>query len=562
MQMAAGTLRAAAIAIAIAGVIDPVATVTRSQSTPLVLINLSQEDPANLLSGLRALGADVSVREGNGRLPCEPGERCVIAADGSRDAGLPADIDAPIALVRMSHADGANIAIEAASVNTTQHGTASGVASVTLKGQGVAGRRTTVRMLDAGAVIGSRSFDWASDGTQVVEVPWWPIASGARLLRVETRIDGSDAVAFDNVVDLPVTVADGKSAVLVFDPRPSWSSTFVRRALEADARFMVDHRARVAPAVTAGTTAGRLDQQTLDAVPLVIAGAPDALSAADVELLDRYVRVRGGSLILLPERAPSGAAARLFDGEWREQLLAQPESAGALRAAEVLRPSTIGFGSTAISPLVIASPRGHGRIVVSGAMDAWRHRDAGNAFDRFWTSVAAASAALGQKLRIDFDATAAEPGSRVRFTIRFRSMTEAEAVEATAVASCDRAQAVRVWPAGPPGVFTGELPIANVPACTIEAGVNGVVGHASIVTAQRPLRPVAAVLAKLDRAARASGGVVTDEDNLEPIREWNRSSPTVNQAVPWRPMHSAWWLLPFAGCLCMEWWMRRRNGLH
>jgi hypothetical protein len=555
------TLRAAAIAIAIAGVIDPVATVSRPRPAPLVLINLSQSEPADVLSGLRNLGADVRLRDGSGRLPCAPGERCVIAADGSRDAKLPADLSEPISLVRLPHSGGANIAIESASITTTQHGATSGVATVSLKGQGVEGRRITVRVLDAGAVIGSTAFDWKQDGTQSIEVPWWPLASGARVLRVEARVDGADAIAFDNAVDLPVTVTGGKSAVLVFDTRPSWSSTFVRRALEADPRFVVDHRVRIAPALTAGTAAGRLDPAVLDAAPLVIAGAPDALSEADVELLDHYVRNRGGSLILLPERAPSGPAARLFDGEWREQLLAQPETAGPLRAAELLRPRAIGFGSSAISPVVIATPRGLGRIAVSGAMDAWRHRDEGDAFDRFWTSVAAESAALGEKLRIDLDRTPAEAGSRVPFTIRFRSMTAPDTMEATAVASCDRAQAVRVWPAGPAGVFTGELPVGNVPSCTIEVGVNGFVAHAGIATAQRPMRPVTVVLAKLDRAARASGGVVTDEDNLEPIRDWNRTSPTVNEASPWRPMHSTWWLVPFAACLCGEWWLRRRQGL-
>jgi hypothetical protein len=28
-----------------------------------------------------------------------------------------------------------------------------------------------------------------------------------------------------------------------------------------------------------------------------------------------------------------------------------------------------------------------------------------------------------------------------------------------------------------------------------------------------------------------------------------------------RPMRSAWWIVPFAICLAVEWWMRRRRGL-
>ena len=559
--MAAAALRGVAIVIAIAAVIDPVFTVARPRSTRLAVINLSQADPHDVLNKLRDIDAAMVLRDGADRLPCAPDERCVVVADGSRDADVPADIQAPIALIRRPRAGGANVVIVSATTSSAHHDAASGAVSVAIRGEGIAGRRITVRVLDGGAVIGSTSIDWKSDATQTIEVPWWPIATGARVLRVEAAVNGADAIAFDNAVDLPVTIADRKEPVLVFDPRPSWSSTFVRRALEDDPRFIVDHRARVAPAVTAGTAAGRLDQATLDVTPLVVVGAPDALTAVEVDLLDQYVRNRGGSLILLPERPPSGAAARLFDGEWSEQLVAQPETAGPLRATELLRPRAIAFGATALSPLVIATPRGQGRIIVSGAMDAWRYRAANDAFDRFWTSVAAESAVLGQKLRIEFGRAPATPGSRVPFTIRYRSMEPAESTEATAIATCEGAQAVRVWPAGSPGVFAGELPIANTASCEIEAAIDGFVGHAGIATSAHAAQPVDAVLAKLERAVRAAGGVVTDEDNLEPVREWNRSSPQVNEASPMRPMHSPWWLLPFAGGLSVEWWLRRRNGL-
>lgn len=570
---AAAALRAVAIVIAIAAVIDPVFTVERTRPTPLVLINLSQSGPRHVLNGLRHIGADVVLRDGGDRLPCAADERCVVVADGSRDANVPADIEAPIALVTPLRTDGANIAIESAAASTDHHGAASGAIRVAIRGDGVTGRRTTVRVLDAGAVIGTTSIEWKSDAARSIEVPWWPIATGARVLRVEATTDGGDAIAFDDAVDLPVTIGDRKVPVLVFDPRPSWSSTFVRRALEDDPRFTVDHRARVAPALTAGTAAGRLDPATLDVMPLVIIGAPDALSAAEVDLLDQYVRNRGGSLILLPERAPSGAAARLFDGEWSEQLVAQPETAGPLRAGELLRPRGMGFGAAAIVPLVIATPRGQGRIVISGAMDAWRHRAADDGFDRFWTSVAAESAALGRNLRIDVDERFATPGSRARFTVRYRALTMPEKIEASAISRCGlpsqfasatqvaSADHVRLWPAGTFGVFQGELPIANNAACSLEVEVNGAVATSHVAVAARPAHGVAATLAKLERAARLSGGVVTDEDNLEPIREWNRASLPVNEASPMRPMHSAWWLLPFAACLSAEWWLRRRNGL-
>ena len=97
--------------------------------------------------------------------------------------------------------------------------------------------------------------------------------------------------------------------MLVFDARASWGSTFVRRALEDDSRFLVEHRARLAPAIAAGTANGRLDTRALDAASVLIVGGPDALTASEVDLIERFVRVRGGTAVLLPERAPSGSAA-------------------------------------------------------------------------------------------------------------------------------------------------------------------------------------------------------------------------------------------------------------
>ncbi len=49
---------------------------------------------------------------------------------------------------------------------------------------------------------------------------------------------------------------------------------------------------------------------------VLIVGGPDALTASEVDLIERFVRVRGGTAVLLPERAPSGSATRLFTGEW------------------------------------------------------------------------------------------------------------------------------------------------------------------------------------------------------------------------------------------------------
>jgi hypothetical protein len=383
------------------------------------------------------------------------------------------------------------------------------------------------------------------------------------LLRVEAVASEGEAATFDNAIDIGVDVASDRLPVLVFDARPSWNSTFVRRALEDDPRFAVEHHARVAPSITAGTPAARLDAGILDRTAAVIVGAPDALTADDVALIDRFVRVRGGTVILLPERAPSGAAAALFHGQWSEQLVAEPEVVGPLRATELLRPRAIGIAAVALAPVVTATPAGNGRIIVSGAMDAWRHRDAdAAAFDRFWTTVVAEGALLGKRLLLELDEPIGRPGSRTSFIARYRSMQPPPLSDASAVARCgDRAHSVRLWPAGSSTAFRGELPVDATTSCTVEVVVNDTVAVSGVAVAQTPSVPVAETLATLERTVHATGGVVTDEDNvtLQPVSP----KPQRGEGGPatTHPMRAVWWLLPFAGCLSVEWWLRRRNGL-
>jgi hypothetical protein len=574
-------LRTIAIAIAVAAFIDPVLTLDRPQPSPLVLVDLAASGTQAIEQRFRDDATTTETRRPAGhRLPCAPRERCVIVADGSVGAAVPEDVQ-QVALIKVTPDDTPNLAIQRAVVTSTQHSGAAGAARVLVSGRGVSGQKSEVRVLDGAAQVGSASIEWTADGDRWVDVPWWPIAIGARLLRLEVATAGGENTVFDNAIDIGVQVVSTRLPVLVFDARPSWSSTFVRRALEDDTRFAVEHRVRVAPSIATSTSNGRLDAAVLDRTGVLIVGAPEALTTGDVALIDRFVRVRGGTAILLPERVPSGPSASLFHGQWTEQLVAEPEVAGPLRATELLRPRGLVLGSLALTPLVIVTPAGNGRIVVSGAMDAWRHRDRGGdrdaaAFDRFWTAVAADGAALGAPLRIEFDESIGRPGSRLPFTLRYRTMHDHPTthsprrggpgppplIEASAVARCsDRAGNIRLWPAGSVGVFRGELPVAAVSACTVEAAVNDARAVSGVAIASQPSRPAHETLAALERAARASGGPVTDEDNLGVIGALNNTT-TMHARTPVYPMRSPWWMVPFAGLLSVEWWLRRRKGLH
>jgi hypothetical protein len=585
-----GMLRGIAIAIAVAALVDPVMSIERAPAIPLAVIKMTASDVAPIEREVRRVnpGTEVHLREAvHHRVPCGPGERCVVITDGSVDADVPPDLDQPLSLIRITSSAGANVRLRSVVLATGQQASAASVARVTVDGRDVIGRRTEINVSDNGALVGSGVVEWKSDGLQTVDVPWWPLASGPRTLRIEAVPTGDESVLFDNILDAGVDVGSERLPVLVFDARSSWSSTFVRRALEDDSRFVVEHRARLAPAIAAGTASGRLDARALDAASVLIVGGPDALTASEVDLIERFVRVRGGTAVLLPERVPSGSARRLFTGEWSEQLVSEPREVGLLKATEILvYPPEGGHykdpaegGHHQDGPVI--APNGNGRIVISTAMDAWRYRDddggpstslRASTFDRFWRSVVAEGAAAGAPLRLEFEHAIAFPGARQPFTLRYRSMTPPSTFEASAVARCDTAQAIRLWPAGALGVMRGELPIADGTACTVEATVNdatvtrGIAVSAFAPSGLRrdkstaPSRPADDTLAKLEQQARESGGVVTDADNLVRLRAFGAPA---QQAAPVQihPMRAAWWILPFAGCVSVEWWLRRRVGL-
>ncbi|MDP2054496.1 MAG: hypothetical protein Q8L75_12725 [Acidobacteriota bacterium] len=564
-------LRTVAAAIAVAAIADPVLTVSRPVPHRVVVARLASANVEAEEAAIRSAlpGADISVRAAShGRLPCAPGESCVIVADGSIAADWPDDLEGPVSLIRVGTPAGPNVAIQSALVAPAQSAAASGVVLATLTGTGMAGRRTEIRITDGAATVGSAVHEWTADGEAAIEVAWWPLGDGPRALRVAALPFDGEASAIDNAINVGVTVNSHRTRVLVFEARPSWASAFVRRALEDDPRFEVEHRVGLAPFLVAGTSGTRLTVPTLDAVPIVVAGGLDGLGAGEVSLLERFVRERGGTLILVPDREIAGAAARLVSGQWTEHLEASPSAVGRLRASETLRlvratPFDTVLGAIADRPVIIVSPVGRGRVVVSGAMDAWRHRDAdGGAFDRFWRSLVLESASAGEALQIDVRQPIAAPGAHVPFTVRHRQMAAALPRTVTASATCGAGAAgpIRLWPHGATGVFNGAVPMEGGEPCELRVEVEeGPVAARGIAVTTGATGSVTAVMRELERIAAQSGGGIGDAGTatetlagmLQP-----GAAPT-----PSHPMRSPWWMSPFVACLGLEWWLRRRSGL-
>jgi len=565
-------LRVIAIAIAIAGLMDPALSSSRPPQQRLIAIRMTSAPTVTVERALTANlpGWVVEPREGQSRMPCGRDEQCVVIADGSIDASVPSDLSKPLSLFTVAPGDGSNVAVRSISVSRGHH-SAGGVARIELSGTGVgAAMKSEVRVLDGGAVIGSATREWSGASTLTIDVPWWPIDTGARALRIDVPPFEGERTLIDNHVDIGVDIGVTRSTVLVFDARPSWSSTFVRRAIEDDRRFAVGYRARLAPALSAGTANGRLDVAALDLASTAVIGGVDALTSSDVALLEQFVRVRGGTLVLLPERAPAGPWSRLLPGTWTEHLAATPETVGALHASEVLHAERLPMTATVLarsgsSASIVVLPVGGGRMVISGAMDAWRYRDLdAGGFDQFWRSLIAEGSASGEGLQLRFEDALSARGSRARFTLRDRRMAPAPATEASVIARCGSALAtvIRVWPAGAHGEFMGELPVSSSGSCSIEAAINDRQVAGSIAVAATPAYGVEQTLAKLERRVIASGGVIGragEEALLARALATAPMSATVTTTV--HPMRAAWWLLPFAGCLSIEWWLRRHAGL-
>ena len=443
--------------------------------------------------------------------------------------------------------------------------------------RGMTGKTTDAVVTIAGVEAGRASHKWTVDNERwqtVIDAV--PVGDPPYVLQVRLKPDTTDAAA-----DLVVRLRRDPIRVEFYDPRPSWATTFVRRALEADPRFHVATVSSTSRGVsTRSGDAVALSDPRLDTFAAVVVGGLDRLSTADSRALDRYARERGGTVVLLPDqRIDNGPARDLFGAELTERLLEQPaklttlSSAATLQASELLVIRAAGPGTDVLaripgadaSPAIVTMPRGDGRVLLSGAMDAWRYRAADNgAFDRFWQStIAALALAVPPPIAIDVDPPLLRPGDPGTVTARVRSR------EIGGVSGSIDGQPLRLLPAAEPGVYRGDFVASRAPGrSTIEVrtvppgperpGLRGT--HTVIVRDDaQVLRPSTPSLSLLAQSHR---GIDVTPDRVAELERFLRgavSSPRV--PLVRHPMRSTWWILPLGLCLSAEWWLRRRRGL-
>ena len=124
--------------------------------------------------------------------------------------------------------------------------------------------------------------------------------------------------------------------------------------------------------------------------------------------------------------------------------------------------------------VVLEWPDGAGRVLFSGAMDAWRYpATSDDGFARFWRArIAEGAAAAPARVEVSVAPGVPRPGEAVTIRARLRptefeqaapDRMELPAVRARLVGADGAAQAIRLWPTAELGAFEGrfEAPAAG-----------------------------------------------------------------------------------------------------
>jgi hypothetical protein len=573
------TLRSVAIAIALAAVIDPSITSKRATKPDVVVLASDSVRDGTLANEVaRSISKTYTVTRG-----ALAGASATIVAGRT----LPADAmpeTTPVFAV-MPATDRPSLTIESLRVPTSAPALARVRVDASIHVTGARGKTADVTLRDAAVSLDHTTRSIATnDDTLRVTLSFVPPSTGPTRLRVAAHVDG----ASDAVGDALVNVRDQKWAILFYDPRPSWMSTFVRRAIERDPRFVATSRVVTSRdvATSVGNPPGRLDDlSALELFDEVVVGAPQALSATDVAALEAFMRRRGGSVVLLLDDPAPALVHRLIGVfSWMRfalpgnQLMSSPMDGNdslALQSTERIEPSTLPPGAVPIAggaqPVVWREPVGAGTLVISTALDAWRFRDpALSSFDRFWQTVLGDAAnRAAEPLTVSTSSAVVAPGERfdVNATLRDEAIDGQTRdvgplqVAATVGARPDSSGVLHLWPRGA-GQLAGRVHAPASPGLyQVALSVAGRRAAVPFVVASdgRPVVPAAE--ARLVDLVHATHGAIVSASQIARLGALlGLAVHVAPRLVTWHPMRSAWWIIPFVLALSGEWWLRRRRG--
>jgi len=577
-------LRSAAIATAIVGTMDPSWAVQRETPRPIDVHVAGDDSPAGRSAGApviaqltRLLGREATF---DGKAPAVA--RLVIGGTSNVAAG-----SVPTSFVSLDSPALPNVSV--AVIDDPRPGLVGWKTTISaiVDGRGVAGTTSSIVLEQGGVEMARVEHGWTQANERAaISIPFVPPLEGAARVTVRVLPLPAETNVNDNAADVRVMSRARRMRVLVHEPRPSWAASFVRRALEAHAAFDVSAYAGASKglAVKAGDAPARLDRH-IDAFDVVAVGAPDELSQAEVEALMNFARRRGGSIVLLPDRRPSGPYLTLLHAREFDELLvekpmvARESDGGALRATEVAVPrgdvaAADVFAAVehrgARMPIVFGWPLGAGRVIFSGALDAWRFRAMGEEdFSRFWTSLfAGAALSAPDRINVSLAPGIARPGEDVSIQVRLRGSEldasgggiRVPAVRARLIASSGAQEMIRLWPADVPGSFEGRFTASAAGTYQLEVASGDATSQTVMLVAEEARHPSGS--ADRQRAiAAATGGVVVGVDDLAPLVRAVRALPPSHESRDMHPARSPWFVIAFAALLCAEWTLRRRAGL-
>src|SRR5439155_6806353 len=193
---------------------------------------------------------------------------------------------------------------------------------------------------------------------------------------------------------------------------------------------------------------------------------------------------------------------------------------------------------------------------------------AGVDFDRFWQSaIAGLALAVRPAVSIAVTPAAIPLGQSARVRVRLRSPGGIAASRPVTVsATLASGEPIRLWPEAEVGAFSGTLTPSRTGVDRLDVvATNGnrtERGSIRFVTGDYT-RPVDDPIVPLSALSASRGGIDVAPNELPALERWLRQTIAAKTTpVQRHPMRSAWWIVPFAGCLSVEWWMRRRRGLH
>lgn len=579
MNRLAIAMRIAAILLVILAIVDPAVTIT-SKNRPIVsLVSADYSRDSLLLAGLDDLLQD-KFELIRGPFP---------AADGSVviGPGLPDEsalISNPvIAILPDSGAPG--ILIESANVETTAD--LDELLPIRTRVHVRAGRdrQVVIHLLANGLMVDTDTLIMMNnDSVAATTLYYAPDDFG--LVHLQVQAGWADLPGSVSV-DLVTEITDQPRRVFIYDTRPAWSSTFIRRLLEEDRSFKVTARTLTSTTITAdlGTPSGLDQTATLAGYQVIIIGAPEGLRENEVSALERWLRQTGGSLLLLlengeagPWRRLSGTSVWLHDST-RVRNIFLADIPYRIKATVLNWPSSLPFSATSVAtdslglPLIWRLPVGAGMVWVSGATDSWRARDPEDSdFDLFWSSLIgnAANSAV-PPISGSLKQSVLAPGHSTILVGTIRQValnaTAGSSAEAGITASLEPVDdssgaivPIRVVPGFDPGSFSGVVRPPQSGAWRVRLATQDQELVLPLLVSDGLTSPAGNNVSLQTWVLSQAGAVINAERISElPSLLSARLDPLSHQRRI-HPMRSVWWIFPLVFFLGTEWWLRRRHG--